>query len=56
MPGIRRRAKPPCSEARDKHVAWLSGVCVCVIAIWEYWKASKKKIVLAGSECLTGTK
>jgi len=23
-------AKPPCSEAKDKHVTWLSIVCVCV--------------------------
>lgn len=53
MPGIKRRAKMPCSEARDKHVAWLSRVCDCYLGVLE---SKKKKIVLAGSECLTGTK
>ena len=49
LPGKRRWAKPPCSEAKDKHVTWLSNVYVCVIAIYEYWKARRKSFWLGQS-------
>lgn len=47
-----RWVKPPCNEAKDKFVTWLSSVCA--IAICEYWKARKESFWLG--QCLTADK
>lgn len=44
-----RWIKPPCNEAKDKLVTWLSSVYVCVIVICEYWKARRKSFWLGQS-------